>query len=145
MNSSEAEQFERSYRRIWGALMKPDESDLTQHERQLLHHIPPRGGVSLTWVASHLGLPKSTASVAIKDLSRRGFVRRTRDRGDERRLALVLTEKGRRRVEADTVLDVVRLQASLDALPETIRAGLLRGIQRLADLAGDQASSNEAL
>jgi hypothetical protein len=36
-------------------------------------------------------------SVAVKDLERRGFVRRRRDARDERRLAIVLTAEGRRR------------------------------------------------
>lgn len=120
--------------------MRPDEPDLTQHERQLLHHVPTAGGVALNRVAQHLGLPKSTASVVVKDLARRGFLRRTRDPQDERRLALVLTDKGRRRVEADSVLEPKALAEALDALPETVRAGLLRGIERLAEVAEERAS-----
>jgi DNA-binding MarR family transcriptional regulator len=145
MNVSAHEQFERDYRRIWGVLMRSDEPDLGQHERQLLHHIPPAGGVSLNWVARHLALPKSTASVLVKDLARRGFVRRTRDRHDERRLALVLTKKGADRVRADTVLQPDALAAALAALPDTVRRGLLRGFERLADVAEEQASARASV
>jgi MarR family transcriptional regulator, organic hydroperoxide resistance regulator len=95
--------------------------------------VPPEGGVALTWLASHLALPKSTASVLIKDLERRGFVRRTRDRADERRLAIVLTDKGRRRVESDTVLDPAAVAAALDRLEASTRAALLDGLERLVD------------
>ena len=56
-------------------------------------------------MARHLALPNSSASVLVKDLARRGFVRRTRDPRDERRLALVLTRRGAGRVAADSVLD----------------------------------------
>ena len=133
MNSSQAERFEAAYRRLWAAHNRPDDPDLSQHERQLLHHVPASGGITLTWLARHLALPKSTASVVVKDLARRGFVRRARDRHDERRLAIVLTDKGRRRVEADTVLDLDSLGVALATLPATTRRGLLAGIEALAE------------
>ena len=133
MNSSDHERFERAYRRLWGALHRGDEPGLSQHERQLLHHVPASGGVALMDVARHLALPKSTASVVVKDLERRGFVRRRRDRNDERRLAIVLTAEGRRRVAADTVLEPDRLARALAALPDVRRVALLDAVEALAD------------
>ena len=112
--------------------MKGDDPDLSQHERQLLHHIPSEGGVSLGWLAQHLALPKSSASVLVQDLARRGFVRRTRDPDDERRLSITLTAAGRRRVEADTVLRPEPLSEALAALPRTHREAALEGLERLA-------------
>lgn len=135
MNHSDAERFESAYRRVWGALHRSDDPDLSQHERQLLHHIPAEGGVALTWLARHLALPKSSTSVLVKDLARRGFVRRARDEADERRLALVLTAEGRRRVDADSVLDPGGLAAALAELPDRRRAALLRDLERLAQAA----------
>jgi DNA-binding MarR family transcriptional regulator len=132
VNGSESERFERAYRRIWAALNRADDPDLSQHERQLLHHVPANGGVALTWLAGHLGLPKSTTSVLLKDLERRGFVRRLRDTDDERRLAVVLSPEGRRRVERDTVLDPTRLTSALEQLPAPDRVALLTGLERLA-------------
>ena len=91
-------------------LRRGDDGDLSEHERQLLHHIPAAApGVPLGDVARHLALPNSSASVLVKDLARRGFVRRARDPRDERRLALVLTRRGAERVAADSVLDPERL------------------------------------
>jgi DNA-binding MarR family transcriptional regulator len=133
LNSSDHERFERAYRRLWGALRRGDEPGLSQHERQLLHHVPAAGGVALMDLARHLALPKSTASVIVKDLERRGFVRRRRDRSDERRLAIVLSAEGRRRVAADTVLEPDRLARALAALPEARRAALLDAVEALAD------------
>ncbi|MET0809839.1 MAG: MarR family winged helix-turn-helix transcriptional regulator [Thermoleophilaceae bacterium] len=135
MNHSDAERFEIAYRRVWGALHRGDDPDLSQHERQLLHHIPAEGGVALTWLARHLALPKSSTSVLVKDLARRGFVRRARDPADERRLALVLTAEGRRRVDADSVLDPGGLAAALADRPNRRRAALLRDLERLAQAA----------
>jgi len=135
MKGSAVEQFEKLYRRIWGALNRPDEPDLSQHERQLLHHVPVDGAVSLSWLAEHLGLPKSTASVLVKSLGQRGFVERARDPGDERRLAIALTETGRARVAADTVLEPDALRAALAKLTPAVRAALLDGLGQLADAA----------
>lgn len=135
MKGSAAEHFETLYRRIWGALNRPDAPDLSQHERQLLHHVPADGVVSLTWLAEHLGLPKSTASTVVKSLGQRGFVARARDPQDERRLAIALTEHGRARIAEDTVLDPEALRAALARLTPQVRDTLLNGLAQLADAA----------
>ena len=139
MNSSDTERFEHAYRRLWGALHRGDDPELSQHERQLLHHVPEAGGIALNALAAHLALPKSTASVVVKDLERRGFVRRARDERDERRLAIVLTDEGSARVKADTVLEPERLARALDALEPPQRAQLLTLVEALAD-AGERLS-----
>lgn len=139
MNVSTRERFDRAYGAVWTELARLDEPDLSQHERQLLHHVPIQGGVSLGWLAHHLALPKSSASVLVKDLERRGFVRRRRDRRDERRLAVVLTAKGRARVDADSVLEPEPLAAALADLPAGEREGLIRGLERLAAAAAARA------
>src|SRR4051794_19882424 len=135
VNRSASEHFEILYRRIWGALNRPDAPDLSQHERDLLHHVPADGAVSLTWLAGHLGLPKSTASMVVKGLGQRGFVQRTRDPGDERRLAIALTDQGRARLAQDTVLEPEALAAALAKLSPSVRAALLDGLAQLADAA----------
>jgi len=89
--------------------------------------------VTLGEVADHLALPRSSASVLVKDLARRGFVRRARDRADERRLALLLTAKGAERVAADSVLDPARLDAALGALDASEREALVDGLERIAE------------
>lgn len=121
------------------ALHRGDEPDLSQHERQLLHHVPAGGGVHLNHIAWHLALPKSSASALVKDLERRGFVLRRRDPRDERRLAITLTSKGLERVAADSVLDVRGLQAALADLPPDERRALLEAIEKLADSASRAA------
>jgi DNA-binding MarR family transcriptional regulator len=84
-------------------------------------------------LAAHLALPKSTASVVVKDLERRGYLRRARDARDERRLAIVLSAQGRRVVEADTVLEPEALGRALAALPAGERRALLDAMEALAD------------
>src|SRR2546423_13355092 len=131
-NKSTAEQFDALYGRLWRAFIKPDADDLSQHERQLLHHVPAVGGIPLGDVANHLGIPKSSASEQVKSLERRGFLTRRRDLEDERRLSIVLTTKGQERVASDSVLDVERLGAALKRLSTKERVALLAGLERLA-------------
>ena len=131
---SATERFERAYRRCLTALHRPDAPDLSARELEVLHHVG-HGGVTLGWLAGHLALPKSTTSVLVKGLERRGFLRRRRDQGDERRLSIVLTAEGRRRVAGDRVLDPARLTAALRSLPRADRALLLAGLERIADAA----------
>ena len=133
MNSSANERFQDAFARVWLHLRRGDDPDLSEHERHLLHHIPARPpGVTLGEVADHLALPRSSASVLVKDLARRGFVRRARDRADERRLALLLTAEGARRVAADSVLDPERLDAALAVLDPDARTALIEALERVA-------------
>lgn len=131
-NQSQAEQFDQLYGRLWRAFFKADAEDLSQHERQLLHHVAGQKGTPLGVVARHLGIPKSSASEQVKGLERRGFLTRRRDPDDERRLSIVLTASGVARTRQDSVLDLVRLSAALKRMSAEDRQALLAGLGRLA-------------
>jgi DNA-binding MarR family transcriptional regulator len=135
-NQSQAEQFDQLYGRLWRVLLKADADDLSQHERQLLHHVPAEGGIPLGVLARHLGMPKSSASEQVKSLQRRGFLTRHRDPMDERQLSIVLTDAGAARVRHDSVLDLVRLAAAMKKVSAEDRRALLTGLERLAAAAG---------
>jgi len=135
LDSSRQEQFESLYSRLWGALRNPDDPDLSQHERQLLHHVPAHGAVSLTELARHLALPKSSASFVVKSLARRGFLLRARDEADERRLRIELTSEGRARVTRDTVLEPRLLAGALASMSPDRQAELLERLAELAEAA----------
>jgi len=140
-NQSSAEQFDILYSRLWRVFFKAETADLSQHERQLLHHVPAVRGIPLGDVSSHLGIPKSSASEQVKSLERRGFLRRRRDPDDERRLSIVLTRKGQERVASDSVLDLDRLAAALKKLSPMERVALLAGLERLTAAAPEVSSS----
>jgi DNA-binding MarR family transcriptional regulator len=130
---SAADRFESAYRSCRDALHRSDDPDLSSHELEILHHVGRDiDGVALTGLARHLGWPKSTTSVAAKELERRGFLCRTRPADDERRLAIILTPEGRARIDADRILEPARLAAALRALPRVTRDALLDGIEQLA-------------
>jgi DNA-binding MarR family transcriptional regulator len=130
-NQSQAEQFDKLYGQVWRAFFKGDTQDLTQHERQLLHHIQEGRKVPLGDVARHLGIPKSSASEQVKSLERRGFLTRGRDRADERRLAIALTPKGAARLRSDSILDLKRLGIALRNLNRSDLEALLSSLGRL--------------
>jgi MarR family transcriptional regulator, organic hydroperoxide resistance regulator len=131
-NQSAAEQFDRLYGQLWRAFFKADAEDLSQHELQLLHHVPTEKGIALGDVARHLGIPKSSASEQVKSLQRRGFLTRGRNVDDERRLSIVLTAKGSDRLSRESILDLARLAAALKKLSAEDRRALLVGLARLA-------------
>ncbi|HEY1421582.1 MAG TPA: MarR family winged helix-turn-helix transcriptional regulator [Candidatus Dormibacteraeota bacterium] len=131
-NYSKAEQFDELYGRVWRSFFKAGTEDLSQHERQLLHHVPADGGIPLGEVARHLGIPKSSASEQVKSLERRGFLTRRRDPNDERRLAIVLTDLGVARLRSDSILDLDRLGAALTKLSPSHRKALFSGLDHLA-------------
>jgi DNA-binding MarR family transcriptional regulator len=142
-NQSAAEQFDHLYGRLWRAFFKADAEDLSQHERQLLHHVAAEKGIALGVVARHLGIPKSSASEQVKSLERRGFLTRRRNADDERRLSIVLTVAGAARLRRDSVLDLARLAAALRKISAEDRRAVLVGLERLAaaaDIATDTAS-----
>ena len=142
-NQSAAEQFDHLYGRLWRAFFKADSEDLSQHERQLLHHVAAEKGIALGMVARHLGIPKSSASEQVKSLERRGYLTRGRNADDERRLSIVLTVAGAARLRRDSVLDLARLAAALRKISAQDRRALLVGLERLAaaaDLATDTAN-----
>jgi DNA-binding MarR family transcriptional regulator len=113
---------------------------LSSHQVSILDHLSSSEATSLAELAAHMGVTPSTMSLATERLVGGGYVRRTRDRVDKRRLRLLLTAKGQRVREAHSVLDPVRVSAVLRRLSEPDRARALRGLELLARAA---AAENE--
>jgi DNA-binding MarR family transcriptional regulator len=135
-----AARLERLYRDLWREFHRGDEDDLRQHERDLLSHLPTRGTVPLTWLSSHLLLPKSTASVLVKDLERRGYLTRRRRPDNERELAISLTPMGRRTVARYTVLNVQHLEQALSTVDD---AELERALSLLEEIVSRHRASSQ--
>ncbi|HEY0491885.1 MAG TPA: MarR family winged helix-turn-helix transcriptional regulator [Candidatus Dormibacteraeota bacterium] len=123
--------MDRIYRDLWAELHRGDTEDLGQHELDLLSHLPPDRGVTLQWLADHLLLPKSTTSVLVKDLDRRGFLSRQRRADNQREVSITLTKNGARRVAESTVLDTTALARSFEGLPPTEVSAALDTLERV--------------
>jgi DNA-binding MarR family transcriptional regulator len=79
-----------------------------------------------------MGVTLSTMSLAVDRLSRGGYVVRTRDAADARRVQLRLTSDGVRIKRAQSVLEPELVAALLDQLDPHDRDEALRGLAILA-------------
>lgn len=140
-----AVRLDRVYRDLWTELHRRNSDDLRQHEAELLSHVPAEGSVTLHWLSRHLLLPKSTASVLLKALESRGFVRRERRPENQRELCITLTPVGAERVAAATVLDTGRLATVLQRLPAADLESALHTLEQVASSHPRSVASKPAL
>jgi DNA-binding MarR family transcriptional regulator len=105
---------------------------VSAHQASILDHLDETEPTALLELARHMGVTVSTMSLNVERLVRRGFVRRTRDVEDRRRLRLLLTASGLRLREASTVLEPERVAAMLDELNADELARALKGLELLA-------------
>lgn len=82
-------------------------------------------------VSRFLGSAVSTASEQVKRLQRKGLLRRTRSKTDERVVEIALTPEGQATLDEHASLDPEKLRAALDRLSARDRAVLLRLMEKL--------------
>lgn len=139
----------RDYPRIYfGAHRRhtrdPISGDLvSQKQIQILDHLDEVNSTSLTDLAAHLGVTPGTMSVAVDRLIKRGYITRTPDTADRRRVHLRLTAAGARVCQAHSVLDPDLVQAMVDTLTDAERDLALRGLALLADAASRARSARQ--
>jgi DNA-binding MarR family transcriptional regulator len=108
---------------------------VSAHQASILDHLDEAEPTALVDLARHMGVTVSTMSLNVERLVRRGYVRRTRDAEDRRRLRLLLTASGLRLREASSVLEPARVGAMLDELDADELARALKGLALLAQAA----------
>jgi DNA-binding MarR family transcriptional regulator len=105
---------------------------LSQHQASILDHLDDVEPTNLMDLARHMGVTPSTMSLSVERLVRRGYVVRTRDPRDRRRLQLRLSPAGLRVKQASQVLEPARVRGMLAQLPREEREQALRGLALLA-------------
>lgn len=105
---------------------------LSAHQASILDHLDDVEGTDLTRLASHMGVTLSTMSLAVDRLARGGYVTRTRDARDARRVQLRLTKDGVRIKRAQSVLEPELVARLLDHMNPAEREDALRGLAALA-------------
>ena len=144
MGRDAARQVMENYPRIYFACHTRHVKDpktrrqVSAHQASILDHLDETEPTALVELARHMGVTVSTMSLNVERLVRRGYVRRTRDAEDRRRLRLLLTASGLRLREASTVLEPARVAAMLNELDADERAQALKGLALLADAADRQ-------
>lgn len=142
MNLQEAvQQLITLYPRIFFAchtrhVQDPDSKEkLSSHQASILDHLDEIEPLSLRDLARHLGVTPSTMSIAVGRLIRKGYVLRTRDPNDARRINIRLSRAGARLREAKSVLDPELVENMLRHLTPEQRQEAIRGLAQLANAA----------
>lgn len=100
-----------------------------------------RSGAALSEIADELSVSKQAASKLIDLLVARGFVDRSADPSDRRRITLTLTRRGKKAVEA-VEAGTARVDAALaEALAPGELAGFRAGLHALVTLSGTYAET----
>lgn len=108
---------------------------LTSAQASVLDHLDASEPLGLIELARHMGVTPATMSIMIDRLVKMGFVLRSKDKEDARRVRLRLSAAGARIKEAQTVLDPELVSAMLERLTPEEREIGLRGLALLAGAA----------
>ena len=115
---------------------------LSRHQASILDHLDELDPTTVNDLARHMGVTAATMSIALDRLERNGYVERTRDAADRRRVHVRLTSAGVRVRDSASVLDPPRVEALMARLTEDERAAAIRGLALLADAAARVTSSD---
>ncbi len=105
---------------------------LSAHQASILDHLDEVEATSLMDLARHMGVTASTMSLAVERLVRHGYVLRSRDPRDGRRVNLTLSIAGARVRDAQSVLDPARVRSMLARLSPAERRRALEGLAILS-------------
>jgi DNA-binding MarR family transcriptional regulator len=124
--------------------IRDDESGavVTAHQARILDHLDIESPTALGKLAEHLGIGRSAMSIQVSRLADRGYIHRSKVRGDGRRTGLTLTRAGHRIKEQNTVLDPDLVRRLLASMPELERGFALKGIEGLARYAAKLTKRN---
>jgi DNA-binding MarR family transcriptional regulator len=114
---------------------------LSSRQSGVLDHLDPVEPTHLHVLAAHLGITPSSMSIMIDRLERGGYVRRSRDKADARRVNLRLTSSGLRIKQQQKVLDSDLVESLLRRLTPPQRESALAGLTILARAADELVAS----
>lgn len=116
---------------------------LSAHQAGVIDHLDDIEGTSMAELAKHMGVTASTMSLMIDRLQRGGYVKRTENPDDRRRVDVRLTANGVRVKEQQKVLEPELVQMLLARLrPEQLETALC-GMELLAKVAMEMIESGE--
>ena len=115
------------------ARARSSQSSLSMRDSAILVHLDRATPRSLTDLARHMGLSRSTLSEAVTKLEVFGYAKKAPSgAGDRRRIRILLTPKGAEAVRLTSVLETRRLHTVLRRLPVRERAIAVKGLETLA-------------
>lgn len=112
---------------------RSSEKRLSARDSQILVHLDGHAGLTLSDLAAHMDLSRSTLSEALTKLERFGYVAKAAHAArDRRHIGLTLTRKGAAAVRAGSVLEARRLRAVLSTVSARQLDAVVAGLETLA-------------
>jgi DNA-binding MarR family transcriptional regulator len=112
---------------------RSSETRLSARDSQILVHLDGHAALTLSDLAAHMDLSRSTLSEALTRLERFGYVTKAAHAArDRRHIGLSLTRKAVAAVRAGSVLEPRRLRAVLSTLPARQLDAVIAGLETLA-------------
>jgi DNA-binding MarR family transcriptional regulator len=128
------------------ARVRSGPAHLSARDSEILVHLSVTSPLTLTQLASHMDLSRSTLSEALSKLETFGYVVKAAPRGrDRRHIGVLLAKKGVDAVRAASVLESRRLHTALSKLSRADRSAVIDGLEMLARACrhGAQSGSKE--
>lgn len=110
-------------------------ASISEHQASVLDHLDAKHGTTLSKLAEHMGVGRSTMSITVARLVRRGYITRGRDKEDARRVSLRLTRAGSRVKEQNTILEPELVAQMFRLMSAQECESALRSIESLAKYA----------
>jgi MarR family transcriptional regulator, organic hydroperoxide resistance regulator len=108
---------------------------LTENQASVLDHLDAARPTTLTKLAEHMGVGRSTMSTTVARLVRDGYIVRKRNPQDKRSIGLTLTAAGKRIQEQNTVLNPQLARQMLKLMTPQEMSRALAGLECLAKYA----------
>lgn len=108
---------------------------ITEHQASVLDHLHPSRVTTVSRLAEHMGVGRSTMSIMVRRLASRGYIACRRDKNDSRSVCLTLTRAGARVREQNTLLDPELVQEMFRMMSPVMLESALLGIESLAKYA----------
>ena len=108
---------------------------VTERQASILDHLDPVRSTTLSQLAEHMGVGRSSMSITVRRLSRKGYIRCKRDGKDARCVRLTLTAAGARVREQNTLLDPELVHELFGFMSATKLETALQGLEALAKAA----------
>ncbi len=120
---------------IYYNLHYPHTEKITHQVIRILQHVQKEENVGINEIASYLDISQNTASDHIKRIIKKGFLLKSRDPDDERKVILCLTSEGREVVYRNTSLDEEKLDDIFLNLSEEEKETILKSFKILSERA----------
>lgn len=112
-----------------------DGKAISENQASVLDHLHATRATTLSRLAEHMGVSRSTMSITVARLVRGGYITRSRDKNDARCVGLTLTPAGARVKEQNNILEPELLKEMFRLMPAGEVETALDGVECLAKYA----------